>query len=93
MTLTAALAGGREWMAGLFVAGGSTVFVGFLLHMAKLILGNPRPDSPPPPAFECRWKLGAMMMVAAGVIALGFWLPKPLYALVLQSAQIVGGTL
>ena len=40
---------------------------------------------------ECPWKLGAMTLVTAVVITLGFWLPAPLFELVKQSAQIIGG--
>jgi len=89
-TLSAALAAGRNWTAFLFVAGVVTIFAGFLVHMAKMNLGAPRHDSPPPSA-ECPWKIGAMAMVSVAVIALGFWLPAPLYQLVEQAAGIIGG--
>ena len=32
-----------------------------------------------------------MLLVAAVVIALGFWLPMPIYHLVGESARILGG--
>src|SRR2546427_8014596 len=48
--LSAALAADHGWAAGLFIAGVVTIFAGFLVHMAKMILGTPRPDNPPPAA-------------------------------------------
>ena len=41
-----------------------TIFVGFLVHMAKMNLGRPRQETAPRAA-ECPWKLGAMLLVAA----------------------------
>jgi hydrogenase-4 component F len=90
-TLSAALAADRGWAAFLFLAGVVTIFAGFLVHMAKMNLGTPRHDNPPPAA-ECPWKIGAMMLVALAVIVLGFWLPAPLYELVQQAARILRGT-
>jgi len=89
--LSAALAADQGWAAFLFIAGVVTIFAGFLIHMTKMILGTPRPDSPPPAA-ECPWKISAMALIALAVIALGFWLPAPLYELIQQTARILGGT-
>jgi hydrogenase-4 component F len=88
-TLSAALAADRGWAAGLFVAGVVTIFVGFLLHMAKMNLGAVQESTPR--AKECPWKLGAMLVVASVVVLFGFWMPGPIFALVQQSAQIIGG--
>ena len=89
-TLSAALAADRGWSAFLFIAGVVTIFAGFLVHIAKMNLGTPRHDAPGRAA-ECPWKLGAMALVAVSVIALGFWLPRPLHQLVQQAVQIIGG--
>src|SRR5207247_1620446 len=90
-TLSAALAAGRGWTAFLFIAGVVTIFAGFLVHIAKLTLGTPRHDAPAP-TDESPWKLTALVVVAAAVIVLGFWVPAPLYALVEQSAEIIRGS-
>ncbi|MGH9888216.1 MAG: proton-conducting transporter membrane subunit, partial [bacterium] len=90
-TLSAALAGDQGWSAFLFIAGVVTIFAGFLVHMAKMNLGTPRHGSLPP-AVECPWKLGAMVLVAVAVITLGFWLPAPMFELVQQTAQIIKGS-
>jgi hydrogenase-4 component F len=89
-TLSAALDAGRGWSAALFIAGVVTIFCGFLVHIVKMNLGLPRHDAPGRAA-ECPWKLSAMALVAAPIIALGFWLPGPLHQLVQQTARIIGG--
>jgi len=94
--LSAALATHQSFMASLFIAGLVTIFVGFLVHMVKMNLGAPYSDqlnaSMPQRFDECPWKIGAMISVALVVIVLGFWLPSPLYRLVQQAAQILGGS-
>jgi hydrogenase-4 component F len=87
--LSAALAADHGWLAFLFMAGVVTIFAGFLVHLSKLSLGAP--SQPGPRVAECPWKLGAMVMVAVTVVGLGFWLPGPLYELVRQTTQIIGG--
>jgi hydrogenase-4 component F len=87
--LSGALAADRGWMAFLFIGGVVTIFAGFLVHMSKLSLGAP--VQPGPRVAECPWKLSAMAIVAVAVVGLGFWLPGPLYELVRQTTQIIGG--
>jgi hydrogenase-4 component F len=89
-TLSAALVAQRGWEAGLFVLGVVTIFVGFLLHMAKMNLGALQEANPR--AAECPWKLSAMLLVACVVILFGFWMPNSLFALVQQSVDIIGGS-
>ena len=88
--LSAALAAHRGWSAFFFLAGVVTIFAGFLVHMSRLNLGAPEAGAPARAA-ECPWKLSAILLVAAMVILLGFWLPGPLYQLIQQSARIIGG--
>jgi len=64
------------------------IFVGFLLHMAGMNLGAAAEGAGP--AAECRWKMGAMLLVAAVIVALAFWLPAGLMDLVQKSAAILG---
>ena len=89
MALSAALAADRVWPAGLFVAGIVTIFAGFLVHISKLTLGRPARDTAR--GVECPWKLGAMLLVTAPVVALGLALPAPLYELARRAAQTIGG--
>ena len=88
-TLSAALAADHGWAAGLFVLGVVTVFVGFLVHMSKMNLGAAQESATRPN--ECPWKLGAMLLVAAVILTLGFWVPSTIMDLVSQSAHIIGG--
>src|SRR6266851_4856467 len=87
--LSAALAANRAWPAGLFLAGTVTIFAGFLVHMSKLSLGQPAHQTAR--SAECPWKLGAMLLVAAPVIALGLVLPAPIYELAQRAALMIGG--
>ena len=89
LALSAALAAGRPWAAGLFVAGIVAIFAGFLVHISRLSLGQPARGAPP--GAEGGWKLGAMLLAAAPVAALGLFLPAPLYKLALSAAQTIGG--
>ena len=87
--LSAALAADRGWMAFLFTGGVVAIFAGFLHHMAKMNLGQPHAEMPR--VATGPWELGAMIAVAAVIVGLGVWLPVPLFRLVEQSAQIIGG--
>ena len=89
--LSAALEANRAVAAGLFTAGVVTIFVGFLIHMANLNFGTPGESRSRAP--ECPWKLSAMLLVAASLLMLAFWLPLPLQKLITQSTQILGGGL
>jgi hydrogenase-4 component F len=88
-TLSGALAAKQGGAAALFTVGVVTIFVGFLLHMARMNLGEP--PEPKRRMAECPWKLGAMLVVALVVVGLGFCLPGPLPQLFTQAAQILGG--
>lgn len=88
ITLSAASRADRPWFAGLFVMGIVAIFAGFLVHLSKLCLGAPASGAGR--GLECKWKLGAMLLVAVPVIALGVALPAPLYQLVQSAAQTMG---
>jgi hydrogenase-4 component F len=84
--LRAAFESGHVWVAVLFVAFLVTIFAGFLVHIAKLVLG---PDPGLPPADTCAWKKHSLLGLAGVVIVMGFWLPAPIYSLIQGAAQIV----
>lgn len=84
--LRAAFESGHVWVAVLFVAFLVAIFAGFLVHIAKLVLG---PDPGLPPADTCAWKKYSLLGLAGVVIVMGFWLPAPLYSLIQGAAQIV----
>jgi hydrogenase-4 component F len=89
--LSAALAANHNVAAFLFTAGVVTIFAGFLVHMSRMNLGA-APEALLPGS-ECPWKLGAMVLVAAVVVTLAFWVPGPVFGLVEKSARILGGSL
>jgi hydrogenase-4 component F len=86
--LSAGLTAGHGLWIFLFIAGVVTVFAGFLVHMAKMNLGEPREDMPPE-SRECAWKLSAMILVASAMVTLAFWIPRPIHDLVDDAAEIV----
>jgi hydrogenase-4 component F len=87
--LSAAVVGGQPWSAALFVAGVVTIFAGFLVHMAKLNLGQPVPIVAR--VGECPWKLAAMGLSFVPALAFGFVLPAPVHSLVQSSVRLLGG--
>lgn len=90
LAVSAAWAADHAWAATLFVMGVTTIFVGFLVHMASLNLGTPPENAPR--GKECPWKLAAMLIVAGTILVLAFQLPQPVLDLIQRSALILGGT-
>ena len=84
--LRAGFAAQRTFAAILFVAFGVAIFSGFVYHITQLIFGAPNglPRGEP-----SRWKTYPVIALSLIVIALGFWLPAPLYSLVEGAARIL----
>jgi len=76
------------WVGSIFVGCVVTIFAGFLYHIGQLNLGSP-PRGVAPSESDW-WRLGPMLLLAALVLLLGFWLPSPLYRLIQQAGQIIG---
>jgi hydrogenase-4 component F len=78
-------------LASLLVA----IFAGFLVHIARLVLGPDRHDASPAAHTEfpeaCPWKKYSPIALASLVLILGFWLPGPLFALIRDAARIASG--
>lgn len=87
--LSAAINAGHAWAALLFTAGVVTIFIGFLIHMSRMNLGISL--EAPGRGSECPWKLGSMLGIALLITVLGFWVPGPVYGLLRDSANILGG--
>ena len=88
-TLSAGLAAHHPWPAALMVAGLVAIFAGFLIHMSKLILGQPLHQ--PARGVECPWKMTALLLGVAPTVALGLFLPVPVYELVRRATEAIGG--
>ena len=65
------------------------VFCGFLKQIAKLLLGNPIPAQPARPV--PRPGVAALSLPLGALLVFSVWLPGPIYRLIVQASQIVGG--
>jgi hydrogenase-4 component F len=87
LIIRAAFLGGHTVPAVLFVLFGTGVFAGALLHVGSLVLG-PGGDG----VADCRpWRDSIVLLLAAVLVVMGFWLPSPLLELIRGAAKIVGG--
>jgi hydrogenase-4 component F len=84
--LRAGFAAQRTGAAILFVAFAVAIFSGFIYHITQLIFGAPNGL---PRGESSRWKTYPVIALSLIVIALGFWLPAPLYSLVEGAARIL----
>jgi hydrogenase-4 component F len=72
----------------LFILFGTGIFVGALLHVGGLVLG----DNASEPAAALRpWRDYSMLALAAVLVIIGFWLPGPLLQLIRAAAGVVTG--
>jgi len=86
--LQAAFAGGHYLSAVLFVLFGVGIFAGAVLHVGGLVLG---PAEAGPVAKWYPWRDSAVLVAAAVLVVMGFWLPRPLFDLIESAARIVAG--
>jgi hydrogenase-4 component F len=84
--LRAAFDGGHVIAAGLLVLFLVAIFSGFLVHIARMVLG-------PDPGYKrgdlCPFKKHTLIGLAAFVVVLGFWIPSPLFALIQRAAGLI----
>jgi hydrogenase-4 component F len=105
LILSAGAASHHIYLVALFIFGVIIIFAGFLNHAVQMILAAP-PGAPlatvsaggqagEDPALllsrKCPWKLTAMLVVAVILIVIAFWLPGPVFQLIQQASQIIGG--
>ena len=72
------------------------IFTGFLVQVAKLILGehpsgNKAEDLPS--GESCRWKTYPLIGLGSLIVLLAFWLPGPVFELIQRAARIASGGL
>jgi hydrogenase-4 component F len=89
MILRAGFASQNTGVSILFVACIVAIFCGFFHHVAQRVLG---PSSGVPREVICRWKTYPVIGLSLLVIAMGFWLPAPVYQLVGGAAHILAAT-
>jgi hydrogenase-4 component F len=87
LIVRAALLGGHTLSAILFVVFGTAVFAGALQHVGSLVLG-PGGERV---AGRRPWRNSTVLVLAAVLVVIGFWLPAPLLELIRGAARIVGG--
>ena len=86
--LRAGFSGGYSVLAVFFISFLVLIFSGFLVHIANLVLGE-NPNLPQ--ANICGWKKYSVAGLAMVIIALGFWMPGPLFDLIQRAVGIVIG--
>lgn len=86
--LRAAVAAGHYVPGVLFVLFGTGVFAGALLHVGGLVLG---PAGEGPVAKWRPWRDGSVLALAAVLVVIAFWLPRPLLELIRGAARVVSG--
>ena len=84
--LRAGFSQGYRVLPALFITFLVAIFSGFLIHIARMVLG---PDPGLPPAESCGWKKFSVVSVALVIIVIGFWIPAPLFRLIQGAADIV----
>jgi hydrogenase-4 component F len=84
--LQAGFAAGHIGLSVLLVALLVAIFAGLFHHIANLVFG---PADGTRRGENCRWKTGPVIVLAAVVLGMGFWLPQPLYALIRGAANIL----
>jgi hydrogenase-4 component F len=83
----AAFDGGHSLAGVLFILFGTGVFAGALLHVGSLVLG-----SSDQPAVETRpWRDASLLVSAALLVTIGFWIPSPLLHLIRGAAKVITG--
>ncbi len=91
MILRAAAKSGSYWTMGLFLIGAGIVFVGALRHAINIAWGEPMAKAKPEQASGVDKALIVVLM--AGLLVLGVWIPDVLRNMVDNAARIVEGTL
>lgn len=84
--LRAAFDRGQVGAAILIVLFLVAIFAGFLVHVARMVLG---PDPGHEKADLCPYKKYSLIGLSAVVIVLGFWLPVPLFELLRRAAAMI----
>jgi hydrogenase-4 component F len=86
--LRAGFSGGYFVLAIFFISFLVLIFCGYLVHIANLVLGE---DPGITRAAMCVWKKYSVAGLAMVIVAMGFWIPAPLFRLIQSAVGIVVG--
>jgi hydrogenase-4 component F len=88
LIVRAAFDGGHYVPTVLFILFGTGIFAGALLHVGGLVLGPAAEGyvAPFPP-----WRGSALLVLAAVLVVIAFWVPAPLFELIQGAARVVSG--
>jgi hydrogenase-4 component F len=86
--LRAGFSGGYFVLAIFFISFLVLIFCGYLGHIANLVLGE---DPGITRAAMCVWKKYSVAGLAMVIVAMGFWIPAPLFRLIQSAVGIVVG--
>ena len=87
LIVRAAFAGGYTVPGVLFILFGVGVFTGALLHVGSLVLGPATGEL----AGRRPWRDASLVVLAAVLVVIGFWLPAPLLSLIRGAARVITG--
>jgi hydrogenase-4 component F len=85
--LRAGFAAQRTGAVVLFVVFVAAIFCGFFYHVAQLVLG--KNGSTKVGHERADWKTTPMIVLAATMVLIAFWLPTPIYTLIEQASRIL----
>jgi len=86
--LRAGFSGGYFVLAIFFISFLVLIFCGYFVHIANLVLGE---DPGITRAAMCVWKKYSVAGLAMVIVAMGFWIPAPLFRLIQSAVGIVVG--
>ena len=84
--LRAGFGGSQAWPSATLLFFLIVIFCGFFYHISSMVLGKP---SGGPTGEDSRWKTYPVIGLSVVSVVLGFWLPGPLYALIVGAARIL----
>jgi hydrogenase-4 component F len=87
--LSGAVRGGHPWVAAAMLLLLAVIFIGMSSVILEVAYGDPDPALPK--AEESGWLVGGPLVLAAGVLLLGLYIPAGLHDVVARAATSLGG--